>query len=116
MMGGFEFRHLQKILINKRIAILISDKLKEEIIRIIRSQKFSKFFSAQQIDDLIYILTYRTLHIRVTSKVKVCKDEADDFLLALCKDGNADFLITGDKTILEIDKFNNTKIISLKDF
>lgn len=116
MLGGLAFRQLQKILLDKHIVILISDKLKEEIIRIVRSHKFSKFFSTRQIDGLIYILTYRTMHIRVTSKVKICRDETDDFLLALCNDGNADFLITGDKIVLEIDEFHNTKIISLKNF
>ena len=116
LLGGLAFNQLQKILLDKHIAILISDKLKEEIVRIVNSRKFSKYFSAEQMDDLIYILTYRTMHIRVTSKVQVCRDETDDFLLALCKDGNADFLITGDKAVLEIGKFYNTKIITLRSF
>lgn len=60
LLGGLAFKHLQKILLDKSIAILISDKLKEEITRIVNSRKFSKYFSAQQIDDLNYILTYHT--------------------------------------------------------
>lgn len=56
------------------------------------------------------------MHIRVTSKVKVCRDETDDFLLALCKDGSADFLITGDNAVLEVKKFHSTQIIQLKTF
>lgn len=116
MLGGLSFGHLQKILLDKRMTILISDKLKDEIIRIIRSQKFSNFFSAQQVEDLIYILTYRTTHVSVTSKVKICTDKTDDFLFSLCKDGNADFLITGDNAVLEIEKFHNTQMVSLKNF
>lgn len=116
LLGGLAFRHVQKILSDKRITLLISDTLKDEIIRVVRSSKFSRFFSLQQIDDLIYILNYRTIHVHITSKVKICRDKTDDFLLALCKDGNADFLISGDKDILELKTFHDTKIVSLKNF
>jgi len=37
-------------------------------------------------------------------------------LLALAKDGNADYLITGDKDLLTLKSFGKTKIVTLTDF
>jgi len=116
MLGGLAYKQLQAILLSQKIILLISEKQKEEIIRIVRSSKFSNLFSAQQIDDLIYILNYRTRLIQVISQVRICRDKNDDFLFSLCKDGNADFLISGDADVLEITNFKSTQVVALKNF
>jgi putative PIN family toxin of toxin-antitoxin system len=54
--------------------------------------------------------------IEVKCKVEVCRDPNDDFLLALAKDGKANFLITGDKDLLDIVKFEKVVILKINDF
>lgn len=54
--------------------------------------------------------------IEVKSIVTVCRDNKDNFLLALAKDGQADFLITGDKDLLELKNFGQTKITTIVTF
>lgn len=54
--------------------------------------------------------------INVKSKVQICRDPNDDFLLSLAKDGKANFLITGDKDLLEIQKFEETSIVRYGEF
>ena len=54
--------------------------------------------------------------IDVKSKVDTCRDKEDNFLLALAKDGKADYLITGDKDLLVIESFGKTKITNVTDF
>ena len=54
--------------------------------------------------------------IQVKSVVNVCRDPKDNFLLALAKDGKADYLLTGDKDLLDLRKFGKTKIITITDF
>ena len=54
--------------------------------------------------------------IEVHSIIEVCRDPKDNFLLALAKDGSADYLITGDKDLLIMKEFENTKIVTLPDF
>ena len=48
--------------------------------------------------------------IEVEGSVSVCRNTEDDFLLALAKDGKADYLITGDRDLLILEKFGKTKI------
>jgi hypothetical protein len=54
--------------------------------------------------------------VSVKSNVKVCRDSKDDFLLALAKDGKADYLLTGDKDLLEIKKNGKTIILMISEF
>ena len=44
-------------------------------------------------------------------------DPTDDFLLALCEAGNADYLVTGDKSgLLVLNRHKTTRIVSPGDF
>ena len=51
------------------------------------------------------------------SRVKRSADPNDDFLLALCEAGKADYLVTGDKSgLLSLDCHKATQIVSATDF
>ncbi len=54
--------------------------------------------------------------IPVASNVKLCRDEKDNFLLALAKDGKATHLISGDKDLLVLDKVGSTEILSMRNY
>ena len=44
-------------------------------------------------------------------------DPTDDFLLALCEAGKADYLVTGDKSgLLALGRHKGTQIVSARDF
>ena len=53
------------------------------------------------------------IFVEVNSNVKICRDPKDDFLLSLALDSKAEYLITGDKDLLELEKVGTTKIITL---
>lgn len=49
--------------------------------------------------------------------VRRSPDSTDDFLLALCEAGNADYMVTGDKSgLLLLNSHKNTRIISARHF
>ena len=52
----------------------------------------------------------------VQSIVTICRDPKDNFLLALAKDSKANYLLTGDNDLLDIKKFDKTKIITINNF
>jgi putative PIN family toxin of toxin-antitoxin system len=62
------------------------------------------------------LLTLVSEKIQINKIEPVCRDPKDDFLLALSKEGKADFLITGDKDLLELETYGRTEILSLKKF
>jgi uncharacterized protein len=49
--------------------------------------------------------------------VKRSHDPAGDFLMALCEAGNADYLVTGDKSgLLALARHRTAQIVSARDF
>ena len=95
---------LHFILINPSFDLIISDEILAELSGI-RENKFRKYFSIDYGLQFIDILKLRATIIKITTEITICRDIKDNFLLALAKDTRADFLITGDKDLLEIKKF-----------
>jgi len=54
--------------------------------------------------------------ITITSKIEECRDGKDNFLLSRAVDGKADYLLTGDKDLLELENIGATKIQTIADF
>jgi len=90
-------QRLESIIGNDQIFILASEELLKEIRGVAERPNIQKFIKPELTTSLIEVLSKRLDMIEVNSQVQVCRDPNDDFLLALCKDGKADFLITGDK-------------------
>jgi putative PIN family toxin of toxin-antitoxin system len=56
-------------------------------------------------------------NIGALPRVERSPDPTDDFLLALSEAGNADYLVTGDKSgLLMLSRHKGTRIISASDF
>ena len=60
--------------------------------------------------------TFTGTIIQVSSVVEICRDAKDNFLLALAKDSQADYLITVDADLLVIKKFEHTEIVTYTEF
>ena len=88
----------------------------EEFLEVSNRPKLRKFFTAKDIDSILLNINDYAEYITVTSRVSVCRDAKDNFLLALAKDGNATHLITGDKDLLDIDKFGKAKILTITEY
>ena len=108
--------HLVSILSDKRIDIYSSEELILEVVETITDPSLAKYIDKYILDEFIESFPDAVKNIKVKSKVRICRDHKDNFLLALSKDAKADYLITGDKDLLVIGKFGKTHIIKLTDF
>ena len=54
--------------------------------------------------------------MKIKNIEQICRDPKDDFLLALSKKSKADYLITGDKDLLEIGIYARTEILTVNKF
>jgi len=99
-----------------RIRIILSQFQIDELILVLTRPKFQKYFSSSNIIEFLELLEQVSDVIEITSDVKVCRDPKDNFLLSMAADGKADFLITGDLDLLELDSYQNTRIISYQVF
>ncbi|AXE21016.1 putative toxin-antitoxin system toxin component, PIN family [Runella rosea] len=98
------------------ITLIFSQELLDEFIEVAQRPKFKKYFSITDLERLLTLFdTYGEL-VTVISTVDICRDEKDNFLLALAKDSRANYLITGDEDLLIIKKFEDTEIVSYTQF
>jgi putative PIN family toxin of toxin-antitoxin system len=96
--------------------LIFSQELLHEFITVVRRPKFKKYFSQEDIIEILDILDQQAVFVEVTSEIKICRDEKDNFLLSLAIDGNADFLITGDQDLLELKEIEKTQIVTLNQY
>ncbi len=100
----------------KKIQLLFSQELLDEFIQVTQRPKFKKFFKQKDVDFLINTLDTHAELVTVTSTITECRDEKDNFLLALAVDGKAEYLLTGDKDLLELKSIKATKIQTIAAF
>ena len=113
---SLRFRFRLAIVFDPAYLLLTSEELFSDLKRGIQKPKVTKKITPADYEKLVSRLRSAALFVNVRSVVNVCRDPEDNFLLALAKDGNADYLITGDLDLLVMKEFENTKIVSLTDF
>jgi putative toxin-antitoxin system toxin component, PIN family len=111
-----KFDFLDYLLEVEKVQLIFSKELFEELVEVASRSKLKKFFKKEDWKFIFTIIERYAVFIPVTSVVTECRDKKDDFLLSLAKDSNADYLLTGDKDLLVLRKFNNTQIITISDF
>lgn len=111
-----DYKQLDNLLKTGRIKILFSLESLEEFLSVVNRPKFKKYFSKADIEELYDLFDFYGETIDVSSSVDLCRDSKDNFLLSLAKDSKADYLITGDKDLLDLKKISKTKIITITDY
>ena len=95
---------------------MFSQELLDEFLEVARRPKFRRFFSASDIEEILETIEEYADFVKVQTQIEVCRDKKDNFLLSLSVDGNADILLTGDKDLLDLIKFGETKIMTISNF
>lgn len=111
-----KFIKLDRLIFKKEVKLVFSKELLEEFFEVTTRPKFKKIFTKDLVSRIIELISEHSVLVDVHSNVSMCRDPEDNFILALAKDSKADFLLTGDKDLLEIEKFGTTRILSYKDF
>src|SRR5258708_12664743 len=103
---------IDSLITDSETQVLFSEELLNELVEVCARPKVARYLKSDDGAELLLTLQSRFPLIEVRSFVNECRDEKDNFLLALAKDGNADYLITGDDDLLVMQNFGTTKIIS----
>ena len=113
---GRRLASLVSLLSDERIELVLCDELLEEIKEVTQRPKFVKYFPEHEVSSLISFLRLKGTIFKPTTSLALCRDEADDYLLALAKDAKAHYLVTGDKDLLVIREVANCRIVDPKTF
>jgi uncharacterized protein len=90
---------LDPLLFTSNVRLLFSSELITEIQETITKPRLKKYFRTNAVEEMLSAFDPFIDLIEVESIVTVCRDPKDNFLLALAKDGKADYLLTGDNDL-----------------
>lgn len=107
---------IDSLLKGSHALLLFSQELLEEFVEVAQRPKFKRYFSQQDIKNLLAKINTKAEFIAIKSHIALCRDPKDNFLLSLAKDGKASYLITGDKDLLVLKKIGKTEILTITDY
>ena len=111
-----DFTKLDDLIFGNKCILIFSEELLQEFLTVAKRPKFRRFFSQNDIEELIETIEEYAEFIDVKTQLNICRDPKDNFLLSLSQEGQVDYLLTGDKDLLALNTFGSTTILTISDF
>jgi len=113
---GRRLSRLVDLLSNEQVQLVFCDELLAEIQEVTSRPKFAKYFPKAEVESLIEFMQIIGESFEPTQDVKLCRDEADDYLLALAIEAHAHYLVTGDQDLLVLHEIGTCRIVDAVTF
>lgn len=105
-------RRLFRLGLDGKYEILLSKKMMEEISSVLQRSKFK--MTKDEVHHVVSMLAVTSEVVTVTSSFKAIKnDPDDDIIINTAYDGNANYIVTGDDDIRELQDFKGILVVSV---
>jgi uncharacterized protein len=91
---------------------LVSDDTLSELADRLSRPKFDRYVSREDRQRFFELYARVAEWVTITTTIRRCRDPRDDKFLELAIDGNADWIVTGDKDLLELSPYEAILIIT----
>jgi uncharacterized protein len=113
---GKNLKGLQNHIDSQFVKIITCNEQLLELSEVFMKPKIKKYFTQEQVVEFFELLDESAENVATKTRTNICRDSKDNYLIALAIDSKADFLITGDKDLLELYKVEATTILKFSDF
>jgi len=96
--------------------ILLSIDVIEELHDVLSRPAFDRYIDEEDRLKFLALLVKDATLVEITEKVKECRDPKDDKFLELAVNGDATFIVSGDKDLQVLHPFRNIPILSPRAF
>ena len=108
---------LKKMLMDTRFDIYICEELLSEIINVARRDKIRKRVSENELQQLLRIIDAFCKKTTISQIAEsIIRDPKDLYLLSLAETIDANYIVSGDKDLTDLNQHLRTRIIKLADF
>ena len=108
---------LRRMLMDTRFDIYICDELLAEIVNVARRDKIRKRVSEAELQQLLKIIDAFCEKTTIDHIAEsIIRDPKDLYLLSLAETIDADYIVSGDKDLTDLNQHLRTRIIKLADF
>lgn len=111
---GRKLDEITKLILDHNLIVFSCNELEEELEEVLSRDKFTKVLHFKPDFYLNFIRNLTTI-ISISTNFQECPDKKDNFLFDLAIQSQSDFLVTGDKLLLDL-KVDNLKVVSFKQF
>jgi putative PIN family toxin of toxin-antitoxin system len=101
------------LVIDARVNLCISKEIIHEVLGVL-GRKFSK--STEELSRTAVFLSVLAELVVPRKKLAILDDEPDNRILECAVMGSADIIVTGDRAMLELQKYQGIRILSLRQF
>lgn len=112
---GKTLHFLKDAIIKKKVILCFSAELYDEIFDVINRPKIKPILKKENVKDFHNILEHRSNIADITFSTTECRDPKDNFILNLAVSAKADYIVTGDKDLLDLNPFHDIKIIKANE-
>ncbi len=113
---GKKLLRLKKHILDGSVTIIITEQLSEEIRVVTQREKLKKYFPKNSVRELLELLEIVAENVKIKPTHFINRDPKDNFLLDLIEYSKADYLVTGDKDLLEHNPFKTAQILKPAEF
>jgi uncharacterized protein len=96
--------------------VLLSSELLEELSDVLGRKKFDRFLTSEERDEFLETFIDQAILIDIIEKVQECRDPKDDKILELALNGQAQYIVSGDRDLLVLNPFHDVKIVTAEEF
>lgn len=114
---GHQAQLVQQILTDTRFDVYACDELLEEIHDVCSRDKIRTRVTDEELDDFFRII-YAFCHMaKIEQKAQSeIRDPKDLYLLSLAESTEANYIVSGDSDLLDLQQHKQTKMLKLSDF
>lgn len=99
--------------IRGKFELLISIPILTETAAVLQ-RKFD--WSSDRVQQLILYLSQHTTLVEPSPHLHVLQDEPDNRILECAAESRADFIVTGDRRLLDLGQYETAKVVTLAEF
>lgn len=100
----------------REVIFLVSERLLEELEEVLTAEDKPFNLEKESAQRILRHLREIAKPVLIKSTVSICRDEDDNRVLECALDGMADYIVTGDKDLLDLVSFEGIKIVKVADF
>ena len=114
---GGQIQQLQNILDNPNIEILTCQKILDEFNVVEKRPKMQKIFKPERVLKTREIIEILLVPFIISSQqMAISRDPKDDYVLNFSFEYSLNYLVTGDKDLLVLEQYHDTRILTFSNF
>jgi uncharacterized protein len=113
---GKSLERLRAVLPHPEVELYASIDLNREIADVVQRPRLKKYLKPARVREIFELLSQFANYVDIVgASTANFQDAKDNYLLNLADEIQADFLVTGDKLLLELRQYQNTRIITFSE-